>query len=190
MVRPSQRREMAEWAVRYRSASIALACRAFSISEICYRYEPKLSDENELIADWLVALTNAKKTWGFGLCFLHLRNVKGFKWNHKRVYRIYRELELNMRIKSRKRLQREKPEPLAVPEAPNEVWSMDFMADQLADGRSFRTLNVLDDFNREGLAIEVDFSLPSERVVRTLNQIIAWRGKPLAIRVDNVLCAE
>ena len=176
---------MAEWAVRYRSASIALACRAFSISETCYRYQPKLSDENELIADWLVALTNAKKTWGFGLCFLHLRNVKGFGWNHKRVYRIYRELELNMRIKPRKRLQREKPEPLAVPEAPNEVWSMDFMADQLADGRSFRTLNVLDDFNREGLAIEVDFSLPSERVVRTLNQIIAWRGKPLAIRVDN-----
>lgn len=185
MVRPSQRKEMAEWAVRYRSASIAMACRAFSISETCYRYQPKLSDENELIADWLVALTNAKKTWGFGLCFLHLRNVKGFGWNHKRVYRIYRELELNMRIKPRKRLQREKPEPLAVPKAPNEVWSMDFMADQLADGRSFLTLNVLDDFNREGLAIEVDFSLPSERVVRTLGQIIAWRGKPLAIRVDN-----
>jgi len=76
---------MAEWAVRYRSASISLACRAFSISETCYRYQPKLSDENELIADWLVALTTAKKTWGFGLCFLHLRNVKGFGWNHKRV---------------------------------------------------------------------------------------------------------
>ena len=183
-MRPSQRKEMAEWAVHYRSASIALACRAFSISETCYRYQSKLSDETELIADWLVALTNAKKPWGFGLCVLHLRNVKGFGWNHKRVYRIYRELELNMRIKPRKRLQREKPEPLAVPEAPNEVWSMDVMADQLADGRSFRTLNVLDDFNREGLAIEVDFSLPSERVVRTLNQIIAWRGKPLAIRVE------
>ncbi len=62
---------------------------------------------------------------------------------------------------------------------------MDFMADQLADGRLIRTLNVLDDFNREGLAIEVDFSLPAERVVRALNQIIEWRGKPEAIRVDN-----
>lgn len=90
-----------------------------------------------------------------------------------------------MRIKPHKRLQREKPEPLAVPEAPNEIWSMDFMADQLVNGRSFLTLNVLDDFNREGLAIEVDFSLPSERVVRALNQVIGWRGKPLAIRVDN-----
>ncbi len=120
---------MAEWAVRDRSASKALACRAFSVSETCLRYQPKLSHENELIADWLVVRTNAQETWGFGLCFLHLRDVKGFGWNHKRVYRIYRELELNMRIKPRKRRQRGKPKPLAVPQAANEVWSMDFMAD-------------------------------------------------------------
>jgi len=135
---------MAEWAVLHRKVSIRLSCRTFSISETCYRYQPQLSDENERIADHLLALTKAKKMWGFGLCYLYLRNVKGFGWNHKRVYRIYRELELNMRIKPRKRLQRDRPEPLAVPEAPNEVWSMDFMADQLADGRSFRTLNILD----------------------------------------------
>ena len=176
---------MAVSAVRRHGVSIALACRTFSISETCYRYVRKLSDENDEIADWLVKLTCAKKAWGFGLCYLHLRNVRGFGWNHKRVYRIYCELELNLRIRSRKRLKREKPETLAVPEAPNRTWSMDFMADQLADGRSFRALNVLDDFNREGLGIEVDFSLPAERVVRSLNQIIEWRGKPDAIRVDN-----
>jgi len=77
VVRPSQRKEMAEWAVRFRSASIALAGRAFAISQMCYRYQLKLSNENERIADWLAALTDARKTWGFGLCFLHLRNVKG-----------------------------------------------------------------------------------------------------------------
>ena len=109
----------------------------------------------------------------------------GILWNHKRVHRIYCELELNLRIKPRRRLKREKPEELAVPEAPNLIWSMDFMADRLVDGRQFRLLNVLDDFNRQGLGIEVDFSLPAERVVRSLNQIIEWRGKPLAIRVDN-----
>ncbi|MEJ8472456.1 IS3 family transposase, partial [Roseibium algae] len=113
------------------------------------------------------------------------RNVQGYGWNHKRVYRIYCELELNLRIKPRKRLKRDKPEPLVVPDAPNETWSMDFMADQLEDGRSMRTLNVLDDFNREGLAIEVDFSLPADRVIRCLNQIIEWRGRPKTIRVDN-----
>ena len=177
-------------AVARHGISIALACRAFEISETCYRYSPVLSDENEEIADWLERLTANKRNWGFGLCFLYLRNVQGYGWNHKRVYRIYCELEQNLRIKPKKRLKWDKPEPLTVPETPNETWSMDFMADQLADGRSIRTLNVLDDFNREGLAIEIDFSLPAERVVRALNQIIEWRGKPQAIRVDNVLCAE
>ena len=144
-----------------------------------------LSDENAEIADWLERLTANRKTWGFGLCFLYLRNVKGFEWNHKRVYRIYCELEPNLRIRPRKRLQRPKPDALAVPEALNQTWSMDFMPDQLADGRKFRTLNVLDDFNREGLGIEVDFSLPAVRVVRSLNRIIEWRGAPKLIRVPS-----
>jgi putative transposase len=87
-------------------------------------------------------------------------------------------------------LKRDKPDALTVPDAPNMVWSMDFMADRREDGRQFRLLNVLDDFNREGLGIEVDFSLPAERVIRSLNQIIEWRGKPFAIRVDNVLYSE
>lgn len=185
MIRPSQRREMAETAVARRGVSIALACRTFGLSETCYRYSHKLRSENEEIADLLIGLTKARKTWGFGLCFLYLRNVQGHGWNHKRVYRIYREQELNLRIRPRTRLKRDKPDALAVPEAPNQVWSMDFMADRLEDGRAFRLLNVLDDFNREGLGIEVDFSLPAERVVRVLNQIIEWRGKPNAIRVDN-----
>ena len=93
--------------------SIALACRRFQISETCYRYERKFSDENAEIADWLVRLTANRRSWGFGLCFLYLRHVKGFRWNHKRVYRIYCELELNLRIKPKKRLKRPKPDELA-----------------------------------------------------------------------------
>lgn len=156
-----------------------------SVSESCYYYEPKLSSENEEIADWLLRLTTTHKRWGFGLCFLYLRNVKGFGWNHKRVYRIYRELELNLRIKPRRRLKRDKPDVLSVPKAVNQVWSIDFMSDTLADGRTVRTFNVLDDYNREGLGIEVDLSLPSGRVIRSLEQIIEWRGAPAAIRLDN-----
>lgn len=76
-------------------------------------------------------------------------------------------------------------EPLAVPEAINQVWSMDFVHDKLEDGRNLRLFNVIDDFNREALGIEVDFSLPSERVIRALKQIISWRGKPQVIRCDN-----
>jgi putative transposase len=146
---------------------------------------PVLASENEVVADWLLRLTTTHRRWGFGLCFQYLRNVKGFSWNHKRVYRIYRELELNLRIKPRKRIQRDKPDALDVPPAPNIAWSMDFMSDNLADGRSFRTFNVIDDFNREALAIDVDFSLPSARVIRSLEQIIEQRGKPKTIRCDN-----
>ena len=185
MVKPSRRREMAQKAVSQKQVSIRLACWMFDISGTCDRYRAKLSSENAEIADWLIRLTHNQRNWGFGLCFLHLRNVKGFGWNHKRVYRIYRELELNLRIKPKKRLVREKPEPLAVPEIINDSWSMDFMHDQLNDGRSYRLLNVIDDFNREGLGIEVDFSLPAERVIRSLDQIIEWRGKPRSIRCDN-----
>ena len=98
--------------------------------------------------------------------------MQGFGWKHKRVHRIYREQDLNLRIKPRKRLKRDKPDALSVPESPNLVWSMDFMADRLGDGRACRLLNVLDDFNCEGLGIEVDFSLPAERVIRSFDRII------------------
>lgn len=187
MVKPSQRREVAEVAHKTRGISIQLACRAFSISEGCYYYQPKLGCDNALIADWLVKLTSQWLTWGFGLCFLYLRNVRGFKWNHKRVYRIYKELELNLRIKPKKRLVRAKPAKLEVPTNLNQVWSMDFMHDQLSDQRSYRLLNIIDDCNREGLAMEADISLPSERVIRSLEHLIEWRGKPQEIRCDNGL---
>lgn len=176
---------MAQQAVAQHGIAIRLACAVFTVRETCYRYEAKHNAENERIAEWLVRLTDNQRNWGFGLCYLYLRNVKGFPWNHKRVYRIYKELELNLRIKPKKRLQREKPEPLMVPAAINQVWSMDFMHDQLGDGRNFRLFNVIDDFNREALGIEGDFSLPSARVIRALEQVIEWRGKPTALRCDN-----
>lgn len=176
---------MAKRLVAKLGVSVRVACRAFAISETCYRYQAKLSDDNALIADWLLRLTSTHRRWGFGLCFLYLRNVKGFPFNHKRVYRIYRELELNLRIKPRRRLKRAVPDVLDEPRQINQVWSIDFMHDALASGRSFRTFNVLDDYNREGLGIEVDFGLPSGRITRVLDQIIEWRGKPKAIRSDN-----
>ena len=97
MVTPSGRRRLAHKAVLERGIPIRLACLLFKISETCYRYQPKRVDENAEVADWLLRLTQTYRNWGFGLCFLYLRNVKHFGWNHKRVYRIYKELELNLR---------------------------------------------------------------------------------------------
>ena len=163
MVKPSHRREMAQEAKQHYGISVKLVCRTFSISEVCFRYNGRHVDENEEIAAHLMKLTATYRNWGFGMCFLYLRNVKKLMWNHKRVYRIYRELELNLRIKPKKRIVREKPEPLKVPTSVNETWSMDFMHDGLNDGRSYRLFNVIDDYNREGLGMEVDLSLPSDR---------------------------
>lgn len=111
--------------------------------------------------------------------FLYLRNVKGFPWNHKRVYRIYRDLELNLRIKPKKRLYRDEPQPLSEPYNQNEVWSMDFMHDQLSNGWHFRTFNIIDDYNQEALAIEVDFSLPhrADRSGIATGHRMAWQAK-------------
>ena len=113
---------MAKSAVEQRGIAVKLACEAFRISQDCYRYVAKGDSRNDLIAQWLVALTYNSRNWGFRLCFLYLRNVKGFVWKHNRVYRIYRELELNRRIKPRKRLVRERHKVLAVPNAMNRVW--------------------------------------------------------------------
>ncbi|WP_392561009.1 IS3 family transposase [Orbus sturtevantii] len=185
VVKASERKILAKEVVKQNRMAVSQACRTFCVSETCYRYEPILITENQIIAEHLIELTERQRNWGFGLCFLYLRNVKGHTWNHKRVYRIYCELSLNLRIKPRKRLKREKPEPLSTPKNMNECWSMDFMHNQLADGRCCRLFNVIDDFNREGLTIDVDFSLPAARVIRSLNQIIEWRGKPKSIRCDN-----
>ena len=115
---------MAQWAVKDKAIAIRQACRLFEVSETCYRYQPRLSSDNEFIADWLLRLAYANRKWGFGLCFLYLRNVQGLPYNHKRVYRIYRELELNLRIKPKRRIKRDKPDPLEVPRQINITWSM------------------------------------------------------------------
>lgn len=146
MVRPSQRREMAQSAVVEGRATIRHACQTFAVSQTCFRYKAKASEDNAQIVDWLVRLKTAHRDWGWP-CFLYLRNVKGRAGTTGGVYRIYRELELNLWIKPKKWLVREKPEPLVVPQTINQVGSMDFMHDELADGRSFRLFNALDDFS-------------------------------------------
>ena len=115
---------MAKKAVRDKAIPIRLACDIFSVSETCYRYQAKNNAQNELIANWLIRLTDNNRSWGFGLCYSYLRNVKNYTWNHKRIYRIYKALELNLRIKPRKCLVQDKPDALVVPLSINQVWSI------------------------------------------------------------------
>lgn len=162
--------------------SIRHARQTLALSETGNRYQANASEESAKIACRLVRLTTACRGRGVGLCFVYLRNVMDLGWNRKWVYRIYRELELNLRIKPRKCIVRDRPDPLLVPDTINQVWSMDFTQHRLSDRHTFLLFTVLHDFNREALEIEVDLLLPSVRVIQALEQMIEWRGKPRAIR--------
>jgi putative transposase len=148
-----------------------------------FAYKTIKSDDSEII-DVVKRIAESKPRWGFGKIMEWLKYHQ-YSWNHKRVRRIYCTLKLNHRIKPKKRLPNRDPKPLIVPEQQNHTWSMDFMTDSLETGRKFRTLNIIDDHNREALAVEIDYSLPAERVIRTLDQIAEERGYPEGIRVDN-----
>jgi len=162
--------------------SISRACRVVSLPKSMYYYKTT-KDDSETIAK-LEELASSYPTEGQDLYYGRIR-TQGFKWNYKRVRRVYLLLGLNQRRKTRKRLPERVKIPLAQPEAPGEMWSVDFMSDVLTNQRKFRTLNVIDDFNREAIAIEVAHSMPAIRVTGLLEQIICEQGKPKCIRVDN-----
>lgn len=163
--------------------SISLSCLASGVSRSAFYYEQKCSDDTEVI-DVLNQIVQTHQRWGFPKCFKRIRAL-GHKWNHKRVYRIYTELKLNFRRKTKQRLPTRNPQPLIVPSNFGNTWSMDFMSDSLHNKVRFRTLNVIDDFNREVLGIDIGVGMPSERVIRYLDQLAAWHGYPAKIRVDN-----
>lgn len=165
------------------NVSLRRACRVVGISDSVYRYQPDAHRDDGVI-DALQKAVKRYPAYGFGKLFKTLKRWS-YKWNHKRVHRVYRMLNLNMRRRGKKRLPTRNPMPLCVPEQVNICWSMDFMSDSLMCGRRFRTFNLLDDFNREALAIEIDLSLPTARVIRVLERVVAWRGYPQKIRMDN-----
>ena len=135
----------------------------------------------------MMALTVAAERYpryGFKKLFQVLRR-QGKSWNHKRVHLIYCLLKLNYRRKGKQRPPVRNPAPLATTEAMNQSWSIDFMHDALVCGRRFRTFNVVDDYNREALVIEIDLNIPVQRVVRVLDRIVAYRVYPLKMRMDN-----
>ena len=153
------------------------------MSRCAYRYQAKRTAD-EPITQELRKLADRQPRWGYGKMTDYLRN-QGHVWNHKRIRRVYRALALHLKRKPKKRLPARTAQTLAVSEQQNQIWSLDFMSDALSNGRTFRTLNVIDDYNREALWIEVDTSLPAERVVRVLEQLLDWRSKPTHIRMDN-----
>ena len=173
---------MVAYVVESHRMSISRACRVVSLPKSMYYYK-KIKDDSETITK-LQELATKYPTEGQDLYYGRIR-TQGLKWNYKRVRRVYLLLGLSQRRKTRKRLPERVKKPLAQPAAPKEMWSVDFMSDVLTNQRKFRTLNVIDDFNREAIAIEVAYSMPAIKVTGLLEQIICEQGKPKCIRVDN-----
>ena len=156
-------------------------CGLLSVAVSSYRYQCKGEDEE--LRDRLVEAARTKPRFGYRRLEVELR-ARGMKVNHKRVYRVYREAGLCLRRKKRKHCVRAGA-PLRMCTVPNQEWALDFVHDVIASGRVIRVLSVVDACTRECLALEVDTSLPSRRVTRVLEQIIAERGLPQSIRCDN-----
>jgi putative transposase len=152
------------------------------LSRSVYYYQSHRDDH--VVIDKLQTMADKRPTDGFWKMYYRIRK-EGLVWNHKRIHRVYKLLKLNIKRKSKRRLPARILKPLEAVQQINESWSMDFMSDSLLSGRKFRTFNLMDDYNREALAIEVDTSLPAERIIRVLDQITEWRGNPKSIRVDN-----
>lgn len=140
------------------------------------RDAPVIEALNDLIAK--------HSRWGFWMCFHRLRNL-GHNWNHKRVWRIYKAMKLNLKRRTKRRLPERNPASLDVPAQINSSWSFDFVSDTLYSGTRFRVLNIIDEGVREALDIVVDTSITAVRLVRVLEQLKSDRGLPSAIRVDN-----
>ena len=163
--------------------SLRQVCKLISTHPSVIRYKPKPKDD-EPIRQQLQQMADLHSRWGFWMMYYRLRALH-YMDNHKRVYRIYTEMKLNLRRKYKKRLPMRIRQPLIQPLHHNLTWSMDFVHDGLFQGKSFRSFNVIDDFNREVLTISIDTSLTSLRVIRELSRLLEWRGKPERLRVDN-----
>ncbi len=148
-----------------------------------YYYRKRADPQTELRVR-LKDLAGARVRYGYRR--LHVLLVReGWQINHKRVYRLYKSEGLSLRLKTKKKRTSEPRVPLPVPIAPNECWSMDFVADRLSDGRAFRMLTLVDNFSRVSPAIEVDFSLTGKRAVEVLERLRLAHGSPRTIKVDN-----
>lgn len=175
---------MARDLIEAHGVSVSQACRATAIDRKTFSYEHKNKTGDAMIEDLLKKYAAQYPTYDFVKLFNLIRQ-KNYLFNHKRVYRIYCELQLNLRKKPKKRLAPRTNIKLAQPERMNHCWSLDFMSDSLINGRRIRTANVIDDYNRSALGILVSFSLTSKRITRWLDQIALSHGYPNRIRVDN-----
>lgn len=182
---PSAKRQAIDVLVREHRLSIQRACRVVRLSRTAFYQPPMPASRRD--AAVIAALTDAVARyprWGFWKLYDRLR-TEGRPWNHKRLHRVYCALRLNLPRRTTRRVPKRVRQPLVAPPVLNQTWALDFMTETLYDKRRIRLLTILDEGNREALEIAMGVSLPSRRVVRVLNELVALHGRPVAVRVDN-----
>ena len=182
MVRPAARRELVAYLQMSHQVSVSRACKATGIQKSVFYYRSTKDDSSVIEA--LSSLVEQKPTRGFPYYFNRLRNA-GQPWNRKRVKRVYNLMNLNLRRKHKRRLPQRVGSALVQAPRPNQTWCLDFMHDTLMNGRKVRILNIIDDYNRQALAMEVDYSHSGISVCRTLERVFEEHGHPAELRSDN-----
>jgi putative transposase len=183
MVKPADKKEVAGYLQAQHGLSQRRAARLVKSAPKVLRYRPKRLDD-ALVRTRLCELAEQRPRFGYRRLHVLLRR-EGMTLNHKKTHRLYRAEKLHLRPKKRRRITCSTRVAPPAPTGPNQIWTMDFVHDNLACGRTFRALNIMDAWSREALAIEADTSLGGQRVVRILEQIVAGRGKPALLQVDN-----
>ncbi|WP_157003259.1 IS3 family transposase [Ralstonia sp. A12] len=181
---PQAKREAVQILMTERAMGVTRACGLVGISRSLFRYESRRRIDDEALTGRMMAIAAQKRRYGYRRIHVLLQR-EGWLANHKRIWRLYSKAGLSVRKRRRKRIAAVERTPLPLPTGPNQNWSMDFVSDGLAYGRRFRCLNVVDDYTRECLAIEVDTSLPGLRVKQVLERLKEMRGLPASITVDN-----
>ncbi|HET6243443.1 MAG TPA: IS3 family transposase [Bacteroidia bacterium] len=182
VLKPCERKDRVDYVCQEHGYSLTRACKLINFPRSLYYYV-SIKDDTPVI-EKLQELAEKKPKEGQDKFYGRIRNA-GLIWNRKRIARVYKLLGMNTRKRTRKRLPARIKTPLIIPQQPNDTWSMDFMHDTLMNGRKFRVLNIIDDYNREALKIEPYFSIGSNLVIKILERLLLERGKPKVIRVDN-----
>ena len=159
------------------------ACKAISCCRMTMRYQTTRADQAGL-RQRMRAIAQERRRFGYRRLHVLLKR-EGYQVNHKKLFRLYREERLAVRRRGGRKRAIGARAPMTVPMVPNDRWSLDFVSDQLTDGRRFRILTVVDDCTRECLALVADTSLSGTRVARELDRLVIERGKPKMVVSDN-----
>ena len=182
MVTAPLRRELVRW-MQAKCMTERRALQVVGMSASAYRYQPR-PDRNQALRERIVGLAQRHRRYGAGMIYLKLRQA-GETVNHKRVERLYGLEKLQIRRRRRKKIPVSERQPLLRPGAANEVWSMDFVFDRIATGRSLKALVIVDDATHEAVAVLAEHSIGGERLTRMMDEVCSRRGRPAVIRTDN-----